>query len=109
MASSTSADRPAAVRSLLALPQGEQDLLVARLLGALGANRGALQIIERAALVRSFWTVSALWYPSLRGALDDPAFPPLAARLGLIRYWRTSGSKPDVCSARAAPAFCSII
>jgi tetratricopeptide (TPR) repeat protein len=109
MASRASADRPVAVRSLLALPQGEQDLLVARLLGALGANRDALQIIERAALVRSFWTVSALWYPSLRGALNDPAFPPLAARLGLLRYWRISGTKPDVCSARTAPSFCSVI
>jgi len=41
--------------------------------------------------------------------LDDPALPAVLQRLGLMKYWRTTHTKPDVCSAKNAPAFCSMI
>ena len=28
----------------------------------------------------------------------DPRFIPIAARMGLVRYWRTSGKWPDFCT-----------
>jgi hypothetical protein len=45
----------------------------------------------------------------MRGTLDDPDFPAVAQRLGLMRYWKTTHTKPDVCSAAGAPPFCRMI
>jgi hypothetical protein len=45
----------------------------------------------------------------MRGVLDDPGFPAVAKQLGLLNYWKNSRTKPDVCVARSAPAFCQFI
>jgi hypothetical protein len=45
----------------------------------------------------------------MRGALNDPTFPALAQRLGLMHYWRTTHTKPDVCGTSAPPPFCRMI
>jgi hypothetical protein len=45
----------------------------------------------------------------MRGVLDDPGFPAVAQRLGLMNYWKSSHTKPDVCSAQSQPAFCRSI
>jgi hypothetical protein len=45
----------------------------------------------------------------MRGVLSDPAFPAVANRLGLIRYWKSSHTRPDVCSTSGAPPFCRFI
>lgn len=52
---------------------------------------------------------SALWYPSMRGALADPALPAILEKFGLIKYWRATATKPDVCSDKAPPPFCRMI
>lgn len=52
---------------------------------------------------------SLFWYPVLRATLDDPGFPALAGQLGLMTYWKTTGTKPDVCSETAPPAFCRML
>jgi tetratricopeptide (TPR) repeat protein len=90
-----------ASRSLIALPREVQDDRVATMLGALGANREALAIASDKP-----WL---FWRRSMRGILNDPGFPAVAAQLGLMRYWKTSRTRPDVCLTRNAPPFCRSI
>jgi tetratricopeptide (TPR) repeat protein len=106
-----SADKAAkerAVQTLLALPTDEQDPCTVKLLGALGAHHEALGMLANRIGSRLDWP-SMLRYPSMRGALDDPAFPAVAQRLGLMRYWKTTHTRPDICSAKNSPPFCRMI
>jgi hypothetical protein len=45
----------------------------------------------------------------MRGALTDPSFPALAGKLGLMKYWKVTRTKPDVCLKSEAPPFCQMI
>jgi hypothetical protein len=45
----------------------------------------------------------------MRGALDNPGFPELATKLGLMKYWKAARKKPDACNDKSPPAFCSVI
>jgi hypothetical protein len=81
----------------------------ATLLGALGANREALQVVALGVDRQYFDTTSWLWVPSMAGAIRDPSFPALAQQFGLMRFWKTSHTKPDVCSAKDPPPFCRMI
>jgi tetratricopeptide (TPR) repeat protein len=90
-----------AVQQLLALPLDKRSARVVALLGALGANHEALAILgDRPWL---------LWNQSMRGVLYDPGFPAVANKLGLINYWKTSHTRPDVCGAKSPPPFCRLI
>jgi tetratricopeptide (TPR) repeat protein len=90
-----------AVRALLALPEDKRSARVVALLAALGANHEALAILgDRPWL---------LWNPSMRGVLRDPGFPAVAKQLGLLNYWKTSHTRPDVCRTNDAPPFCRMI
>ena len=100
--------RTRAVQALLALPLDRQNDAVARLLADLGADREAFAVAARLA-AREFPGPSIFWYPNMRRTLNDPRFPALAQQLGLITYWKTSGTKPDVCAAKDAPPFCRMI
>jgi tetratricopeptide (TPR) repeat protein len=100
--------RSRAVRTLLALPAPQQNDGVARLLANLGAPHEALQVAARLA-DREFPGPTVFWYPSMRRALFDPAFPAIAEKLGLMRYWKTSRTKPDVCATKDPPPFCKMI
>ena len=87
-----------AVQMLLALPADKQSDRVVTMLGALGANHEALAIAgDRPWL---------FWRRSMRGVLSDPGFPAVANKLGLTSYWKSSHTKPDVCSAKGSPPFC---
>jgi len=83
--------------------------LIVALLGALGANREALRTVEAAAAARKFLVREWLFMPTMAGALRDPSFPAVAERLGLMRYWKTSHTRPDICSTAGRPAFCQLI
>ncbi|HYX47847.1 MAG TPA: winged helix-turn-helix domain-containing protein [Sphingomicrobium sp.] len=48
-----------------------------------------------------------LFTPVTRTLRQDPSFIPLAARLGLIRYWRETGKWPDFCTDAAKGSECS--
>lgn len=101
------AEKAAAIQALAALSPDDGNMAAIFYLGALGANRQALANVE--ALANSHRARMWLWIPPLRGVLRDPAFPAAAQRLGLMRYWKASHTKPDACSDRDAPAFCSMI
>lgn len=103
-------DRAAAVAALVALPDTGQDAMITvGLLGALGAKHQALALIERRAAAREWGIRSLLFLPSMAGARSDPEFVAVANRLGLMRYWRATKTRPDVCLQRAPPQFCRSI
>jgi len=90
-----------AVRALLALPEDKRNDRVVTMLGALGANHEALPMAGQRP-----WL---LWNRSMRGVLSDPGFPAVAQQLGLLRYWKTTRTRPDVCNEKAPPPFCRMI
>jgi len=90
-----------AVHALLALPTDKQGDRVAKMLAALGANHEALEIARQ--------SPSLFWHRGMRGLLDDPGFASVANQLGLMRYWKTTHVRPDVCVASNPPPFCKSI
>lgn len=108
IASGNAAVKSQAVKVLLALPDDQHNPVVMRTLAALGASREALQLFVRGINSQYDWP-SLLWYPSMRAALDEPAFPAVAERLGLMNYWRTTRTRPDVCAGKNPASFCRMI
>ncbi|HUR21679.1 MAG TPA: winged helix-turn-helix domain-containing protein [Vicinamibacterales bacterium] len=98
-----------AVEILLSLPEAQQTEAVARLLGDLGANREAFQIAARIATTREYPGPSIFWDRRMRGTLADPGFLAVASQLDLLKYWTTTGTKPDVCNEESAPPFCKML
>lgn len=105
MASGNSAAKVEAVKTLLALPEAQRNYVVMRTVAVLGAPNEALGLFLKGIGSRWDWA-SVLWYPSMRAVLNEPSFPALADRLGLMTYWRHSHTKPDVCGTIAPPPFC---
>lgn len=89
-----------AIQALVALPEDKRSGTVATMLGALGANREALEIARQRP-----WL---FWRRSMRGILSEPSFPAVADQLGLMTYWKTTRTRPDICSAKGPP-FCGMI
>jgi tetratricopeptide (TPR) repeat protein len=98
-----------AAAELIRLPPDMGSNFEIWLLGALGENAAALHAVEIAIANNNPYQRSQLFVPSLIGALRDPSFPAVAQRVGLTKYWRTTHTKPDVCSARDAPPVCRMI
>lgn len=109
LASRDPADKAQATKALLALGEGQQWAAVARLLADLGAHHEAFQIATRIATTREYPGPSLFWDRRLRGTLADPGFPAVAEQLGLLKYWTTTRTKPDVCDEAAPPPFCRMI
>ncbi len=110
LAAGPGGDRAAGVAALTALPDtGQEATITVGLLGALGANRPAIALIERRAAAREWGARSLLFLPSMAGARNDPGFAAAADRLGLMRYWRETKTRPDVCGRGAPPPFCRSI
>ena len=106
--STESGAKAQAVRALLALPENDQDGIVARLLASLGAQHDGLQITQRLLITRRGYT-AFLWHPQMRPVLDDPGVPALMKQLGLLDYWKRSRSRPDVSAGSRQPQFCRAI
>jgi len=104
------AARKNAAAMLGAVSESHKNFLTVLMLGALGENGAALQQMQKWDSAGN--TVRArlfLWFPTMRGVIGDPGFPAVAQRMGLMTYWKTTHTKPDVCSERNAPAFCRMI
>jgi tetratricopeptide (TPR) repeat protein len=109
LASHDSAASAQALETLLALPEDQQREAVARLVADFGANHEAFKIAARIATTREHPGPSLFWDRSMRGILDDPGFPEVATQLGLMKYWKTTQTRPDVCDEKSPPAFCGMI
>ena len=101
LASRDSQARSKAISWLLGLPGEMQDDRVAAMLAALGATHEALAVASERP-----WL---FWNRSMRGVLDEPNFPAVVRKLGLLSYWKSSRTKPDVCRTNRPPAFCRLI
>jgi len=109
MISQDPAAKARAIQLLRALPSDAQGRLATSMLGALGAHGDALRNIETKTADRISAAGNWLFLPAMRPVLDDPAFPAFAQRFGLMRYWKATHTKPDVCSTAGPPAFCRMI
>jgi adenylate cyclase len=98
-----------AVKAVLAADRPGSDINLAALVAALALLDGrdeAFALLGRLPddiLARS---PIDLFVPATAPLRADSRFMPLAARLGLIRYWRTTGHWPDFCAAPGAPYDC---
>ncbi|MEJ0085305.1 MAG: TIR domain-containing protein [Pseudomonadota bacterium] len=109
LASPDSGAKARAVQALLALPEDQKGEAVARLLADLGANHEAFQIATRIAMTQKYPGPSIFWDQRMRGILADPGFPAVAEQLGLLKYWKTTHTRPDVCNEKAPAPFCRMI
>lgn len=106
--SGNAATKLQAAQALVVLPDDQKNYVVVRTLAALGAPREALRTFVNRMNARYDWP-SLLWHPSMRNVLNEPAFPGVAERMGLINYWRTTGTRPDICAGDAPAPFCRMI
>lgn len=104
-----SGDAEAKARAVAALQRLPARTLTISLLGALGAHAQALQMTTAAAQANIYGARAWLFLPSMDSARRDPGFPQVVQRLGLIEYWKTTHTRPDVCSTKDAPPFCRMI
>ena len=76
------------------------------MLAALGETK---QAIEAANSVLDHQELESwvLFTPVTRNVRQDPGFVPLASRMGLIKYWRETGKRPDFCTGPAARSECT--
>jgi tetratricopeptide (TPR) repeat protein len=109
MISRDPAAKARAVQLLNALPPNMRGRDTMVLLGALGANDAMMQAVAAGADRYQLTPASWLFYPVSRAVLSDPAFPAFASRLGLMKYWKATHTKPDICSASGVPPFCRMI
>jgi hypothetical protein len=76
------------------------------LLGMLG-DADAVFAQANAYLKRDTYADSSfLFWPNLAELRRDPRFMKLAAQIGLIDYWRSSGNWPDFCTEPGLPYNC---
>jgi hypothetical protein len=76
------------------------------MLAALGETKQAFEAAN-AALDHEVLQGWFLFTPATRNLRLDPAFLRLATRLGLIKYWRETGKRPDFCTDQARRSECS--
>lgn len=77
------------------------------MLAALGETKQAIEAANVALDRQQQMQPMFLFTPITRNVRQDPGFVPLAARLGLIKYWRETGKRPDFCTDPATRGECS--
>lgn len=110
--SNETARRRGAARARACGEAGEMgDFAVLAALTALGDVDGAFDLAGRQRFSQSsLWSgvLQVLFWPDARAMRADPRFLPLVEELGMMEYWRTTGSQPDVCRTESAP-FCAAL
>jgi tetratricopeptide (TPR) repeat protein len=75
-------------------------------LSQLGLLDDAFALADRLQSVRVPINVGVLFNPPAAAMRRDPRFIALAARLGLVDYWRSTGKWPDFCTEPGLPYDC---
>lgn len=99
--------RAGPARGLPATCDGVQGDMRMRMLSRQGDVDGAYAEFVR--LPSTTPTTSALFLPEMKAFRQDPRFMPLAARLGLVDYWRKTGNWPDFCAEPDLPYDCAAV
>ena len=107
--SGSAAEKAQAVQRLQAMPMTMNADLQFNLLGLLGAPQVVLQKVDEGIRKGDMFVFAPLFGPNLAAARSDPRFPAIAQRGGLMTYWKTTHTKPDVCSEKYPPPFCRMI
>ena len=81
--------------------------VVVALLAALGARDSALKAAANLVRARGLFDAEVLFEPNMAAARAEPAYAELVSKLGLVGYWRSAPSPPDICRDVAKPRFCS--
>jgi DNA-binding winged helix-turn-helix (wHTH) protein/TolB-like protein len=77
------------------------------MLAALGEPRQAIEVANLALDHHQQLQPWFLFTPITRNLRQDPGFVGLAARMGLIKYWRETGKWPDFCTDQPRRSGCS--
>jgi adenylate cyclase len=79
-----------------------------RILAILGQNDDAFLLADQwsQSPLTAFNAPRALFLPRGAALRRDPRFIPLAARIGLVDYWRSTGKWPDFCAEPGLPYDC---
>ena len=81
-----------------------------RMQAALGDAQGALDALNAAApKFPPPFLGTITWDPVLADVRGLPGYASLVERIGLIRYWRATKTKPDFCANANAPPVCATI
>lgn len=78
-------------------------------LAALGADREAMAVASGLFDNSGSPDQFVLFEPALARTRRTPEFAALASRIGLVRYWRESGRRPEFCAADGAPPMCAAL
>ena len=84
------------------------DKVVVGTLAALGARSAALQAAANLVRARGLFDAEVLFEPNMAAARTEAGYAELVRKLGLVGYWRSAPSPPDICRGKARPSFCSI-
>jgi len=84
------------------------DKVVVGVLAALGARNEALKAAANLVRTRGLLDAEVLFEPNMAAARAEPGYAVLVRTLGLIGYWRSAPSPPDICRDAARPRFCSL-
>ena len=77
-------------------------------LAALGAREAALQAATNLVRVRGLLNAEVLFEPNMAAARTEPGYAELVRKLGLVGYWRSAPSPPDICRDATRPRFCGL-
>ena len=84
------------------------DKVVVGVLAALGARDAALKAASNLVRTRGLFDAEVLFEPNMTLARAEPGYADLMRRLGLVGYWRSAPSPPDICRDNARPRFCPL-
>lgn len=84
------------------------DKVVVGVLAALGAREAALKAAANLVRERGLFDAEVLFEPNMAAARGEPRYAELVRNLGLLGYWRTAPSPPDICRDSARPRYCSL-
>jgi tetratricopeptide (TPR) repeat protein len=84
------------------------DKVVVGVLAALGAREAALKAAASLVRERGLFDAEVLFEPNMAAARGEPRYAELVRNLGLLGYWRTAPSPPDICRDSARPRYCSL-
>jgi tetratricopeptide (TPR) repeat protein len=84
------------------------DKVVIGVLAALGARNEALNAAANLVRARGLLDAEVLFEPNMAAARAEPGYADLVRTLGLVGYWRSAPSPPDICRDAAPPRFCSL-
>ena len=84
------------------------DKVVVGVLAALGARDAAIRAAANLVRTRGLFDAEVLFEPNMAAARSEPGYADLVRKLGLLGYWRSAPSPPDICRGSARPRFCTL-